>query len=63
MKRNIFGFILFFLGNIFLLTGLLKLSQYDTDIDVIFSILFIGISIIEIILGIKLSFSKDKNWY
>ena len=61
MKRNIFGFILFFLGNIFLLTGLLKLSQYDTDIDVIFSILFIGISIIEIILGIKLSFSKDKN--
>ena len=61
MKRNIFGFILFFLGNIFLLTGLLKLSQYDTDIDVIFSILFIGISIIEIILGIKLSFSKDQN--
>lgn len=63
MKKNIFGFILFFLGNIFLLTGLLKLSKYDTDIDVIFSILFIGISIIEIILGIKLSFSKDKNWY
>ena len=61
MKKNIFGFILFFLGNIFLLTGLLKLSKYDTDIDVIFSILFIGISIIEIILGIKLSFSKDKN--
>ena len=61
MKKNIFGFILFFLGNIFLLTGLLKLSKYDTDFDVIFSILFIGISIIEIILGIKLSFSKDKN--
>ena len=54
MKKNIFGYILFILGNLFLLSSLIVFLKYDVDTDGFIGLILLLISITEIIFGTKL---------
>ncbi len=61
MKKNIFGYILFILGNLFLLSSLIVFLKYDVDTDGFIGLIFLLISITEIIFGTKLSLHKENK--
>lgn len=61
MKKNIFGYILFILGNLFLLSSLIVFLKYDVDTDGFIGLILLLISITEIILGTKLSLHKENK--
>lgn len=61
MKKNIFGYILFILGNLFLLSSLIVFLKYDVDNDGFIGLILLLISITEIIFGTKLSLHKENK--
>lgn len=61
MKKNIFGYILFILGNLFLLSSLIVFLKYDVDTDGFIGLILLLISITEIIFGTKLSLHKENK--
>ena len=61
MKKNIFGYIFFFLGNLFLLSSLIVFLKYDVDTDGFIGLILLLISITEIIFGTKLSLHKENK--
>ena len=61
MKKNIFGYILFILGNLFLLSSLIVFLKSDVDNDGFIGLILLLISITEIIFGTKLSLHKENK--
>ena len=61
MKKNIFGYILFILGNLFLLSSLIVFLKYDVDNEGFIGLILLLISITEIIFGTKLSLHKENK--
>lgn len=61
MKNNILGYVLFILGNLFLMIGIHKLSISQNDSEVGFALIFLIIAIIEGVLGLILILKKNKN--
>lgn len=61
MKKNIFGYILFILGHVFLIIGLSKFPNYDNDTDLGVCLIFLLIAIVQIVFGVKLSLNKNND--
>ncbi len=61
MNKNIFGYCLFILGNIFLLIGLDKISVSETDLEIWISFIFIVIALVECFYGIKFIINKKEK--
>lgn len=60
MKKNIFGYLSFICGNVFLFSGINKMQQADNDESSFFALIFIFIALIEIFCGIIFSIDKSK---